>query len=62
MQTKSLYKVVIYNKDRTTIYIVAKSKLDAHCKYSDYIKENYSKDFIDEYQDYILEFIHYIYE
>ena len=62
MERKSLYKVTIYNGDRTTIHLIAKTKLDASVKYGEYVKEHYHKDFIDEFQDFEIEFVDYVYE
>ena len=62
MERKSLYKVTVYNADRTTIYVIAKNKLDATFKYQQYMKDNYLKDFMDENQDFEIEFEDYVYE
>lgn len=62
MEKKSLYRVTIYNDDRTTIHFIAKSKLDASVKYGEWVKENYAKDFIDEFQDFEIKFVDYVYE
>ena len=62
MEKKSLYKVTIYNGDRTTIHVIAKNKLDASFKYGEYVKDNYHKDFLDEFQDFEIEFVDYVYE
>ncbi len=62
MERKSLYKVTIYNADRTTIYVIAKNKLDATFKYQQYMKDHYHKDFMDENQDFEIDFEDYVYE
>ena len=62
MTKKNLYKVTIFNGDRTTIHILAKNKLDASFKYGEWVKEHYEKDFIDEFQDFEIEFVDYVYE
>lgn len=62
MERKSLFKVTIYNGDRTSIHIIAKNKLDATFKYNEFMKQNYSKGFIDENQDFEIEFVDYAYE
>lgn len=62
MERKSLYKVTIYNGDRTSIHIIAKNKLDATFKYNEFIKQNYSEGFLDENQDFEIEFVDYAYE
>ena len=62
MERKSLYKVTIYNGDRTTIYVIGKNKLDATFKYNEYMKKNYHKGFLDEEQDFEIEFVDYVYE
>jgi len=62
MEKKNLYKVTIYNSDRTTIFVIAKNKLDASFKYGDYVKENRVEDFIDEFQDFEIDFVDYVYE
>ena len=62
MQRKSLFKVTIYNDDRTTVHVIAKHKLDASVKYGEYIKEHYAEGFIDEYQDFEIDFVDYVYE
>lgn len=62
MERKSLYKVTIYNEDRTSIHVIAKNKLDATFKYNEFMKQNYSKGFIDENQDFEIEFVDYAYE
>ena len=61
MDKKNLYKITIYNEDRTSILIVAQNKLDAVYKYSDWVKNNYSEGFIDENQDFEVDFIDYVY-
>ena len=61
MDKKNLYKITIYNEDRTSILIVAQNKIDAVHKYSDWVKNNYSKGFIDENQDFEVDFIDYVY-
>ena len=62
MEKKSLFKATIYNEDRTTIHIIAKGTLDASVKYGKYVEENYSKGFIDEFQDFEIDFVDYVYE
>lgn len=61
MDRRNLYKITIYNDDRTSIYIVAQNKIDAVHKYSDWVKNNYLEGFIDENQDFVVEFIDYVY-
>lgn len=61
MDKKNLYKITIYNDDRTSILIVAQNKIDAVHKYSDWVKNNYSEGFIDENQDFEVDFIDYVY-
>ena len=61
MDKKNLYKITIYNEDRTSIFIIAQNKLDAVHKYSDWVKNNYSEGFIDENQDFEVDFIDYVY-
>lgn len=61
MDRKNLYKITIYNDDRTSVYIIAQNKLDAVHKYSDWVKNNYLEGFIDENQDFVVEFIDYVY-
>lgn len=61
MDKKNLYKITIYNEDRTSILIVAQNKLDAVYKYSDWVKNNFSEGFIDENQDFEVDFIDYVY-
>ena len=61
MDRKNLYKITIYNENRTSIYIIAQNKLDAVRKYSDWVKNNYSEGFIDENQDFEVDFIGYVY-
>ena len=62
MNRKSIWKVTIYNDDRTTIYVIADNKLRASNKYEEYLKEHYSKGFIDETIDFTIEFFNYVYE
>lgn len=62
MERKNLYKVTIYNDDSTTIHFVAKNKLDATFKYSDWVKKNNSPGFIDENKEFEIEFVDYVYE
>lgn len=62
MDRTNLYKITIYNENRTSIYIIAQNKIDAVHKYSDWIKSNYSEGFIDENQDFEADFIGYVYE
>ena len=61
MDKKNIYKITIYNEDRTSILIVAQNKIDAVHKYSDWVKNNYSEGFIDENQDFEVDFIDYVY-
>ena len=61
MDRTNLYKITIYNENRTSIYIIAQNKIDAVHKYSDWIKNNYSEGFIDENQDFEVDFIDYVY-
>lgn len=61
MDRTNLYKITIYNDDRTSVYIIAQNKLDAVHKYSDWVKNNYLEGFIDENQDFVVEFIDYVY-
>ena len=61
MDKKNLYKITIYNDDRTSILIVAQNKIDAVHKYSDWVKNNYSEGFIDKNQDFEVDFIDYVY-
>ena len=61
MDRTNLYKITIYNENRTSIYIIAQNKLDAVHKYSDWIKSNYAEGFIDENQDFEVDFIGYVY-
>lgn len=62
MERKSLFKVTIYNEDRTSIHVIAKNKLDATFKYNEFMKQHYSKGFLDENQDFEIEFVDYAYE
>lgn len=62
MIKKSIYKITIYNNDKTTIYIVADNKLKANNIYEEFVKEHYKEGFIDEYQDFKIEFYTYAYE
>ena len=61
MDRTNLYKITIYNENRTSVYIIAQNKLDAVHKYSDWVKSNYSEGFIDESQDFEVDFIGYVY-
>ena len=61
MDRTNLYKITIYNENRTSIYIIAQNKIDAVHKYSDWVKNNYSEGFIDENQDFEVDFIDYVY-
>ena len=61
MDRTNLYKITIYNDDRTSVYIIAQNKLDAVHKYSDWVKNNYLEGFIDENQDFEVDFIDYVY-
>ena len=61
MDRTNLYKITIYNENRTSVYIVAQNKIDAVHKYSDWVKNNYSEGFIDENQDFEVDFIGYVY-
>ena len=61
MDRTNLYKITIYNENRTSVYIIAQNKIDAVHKYSDWIKNNYSEGFIDEIQDFEVDFIGYVY-
>ena len=62
MDRTNLYKITIYNENRTSVYIIAQNKLDAVHKYSDWVKNNYLEEFIDENQDFEVDFIGYVYE
>lgn len=61
MKRKSIYKVKIYNADYTTIFFLADNKLDAIHLYEKYMEEKYSKDFMDENQDFDVEFVDFAY-
>ena len=61
MDRTNLYKITIYNENRTSIYIVAQNKIDAVHKYSDWVKNNYSEEYIDENQDFEVDCIGYVY-
>ena len=61
MDRTNLYKITIYNENRTSVYIIAQNKLDAVHKYSDWVKNNYLEEFIDENQDFEVDFIDYVY-
>lgn len=62
MNKKSIWKIIIYNDDRTTIYVIADNKLQAIKKYETYVDEHYYRDFIDETMDFDVEFVDYAYE
>lgn len=61
MDRTNLYKITIYNENRTSVYIIAQNKIDAVHKYSDWVKNNYLEGFIDENQDFEVDFIGYVY-
>lgn len=59
MEEKLIWKVTVYNEDRTILYFIAKSKLDASCKYREYVLKVYGDGktgFISQYDDFEIEF------
>ena len=61
MKKKCVYKVTVCNGDRTTIWFLADTQLEAIHMYEQYMKENYAKDFLDENQNFYVEFVNYVY-
>ena len=57
MVRKNLFKVTIFNDDRTTFYIIAYNKLNATFKYAEWLKKNGKiiTDFDIEFEDYVYE-------
>ena len=58
MEKKLVYKVTVANEDETILHFIAKSKLDAACKYREYVLEKYGegKDgLISQYDDFDIE-------
>lgn len=62
MKKVEIYQVSIHNPDRTTIYVVAKNKMDAMYKYGEWMKENGEEGWIDETTDFDIESVHHAYE
>ena len=62
MEKKSIWKINVQNRDRTTIHIIATSKLDAISKYSDWIKEQNNEDFVSVETNFDINFVAYAYE
>lgn len=62
MVRKNLFKVTIFNDDRTTIYIIADSKLDATFKYAEWLKKLGKTYKAEETTDFDIEFEDYVHE
>lgn len=62
MERKSLFKVTIYNEDRTSIHFIANNKIDATGKYQKWIHDHFYRGLYDEDQDFELVFVDYVYE
>ena len=62
MVRKNLFKVTIFNDDRTTFYIIAYNKLNATFKYAEWLKKNGKIYGAEEITDFDIEFEDYVYE
>lgn len=62
MKKVEIYQVSIHNPDRTTIYVVAKNKMEATYKYGEWLKENGEEGWIDETTDFDIESVQHAYE
>lgn len=62
MKKVEIYQVSIHNPDRTTIYVVAKSKMEAMYKYAEWVKENGEEGWIDETTNFDIESVLQAYE
>ena len=62
MERKFIFKVKIHNADATTIFVIAKNKMDAMYKYADWLKERGKEGWADETTDFDIEFVDWAYE
>lgn len=56
MKKEGIYKVTIYNEDRTPVYFAASNKHVAFEKYCKWVDEHFDKGYIDKDVDFDIEY------